>query len=446
MIKRIVKMEIRDEAVAEFLKIFREVKSYVMNAKGCSYLELWQSEASPSVFFTYSYWKDEASLNDYRHSEFFSGLWPKLKQLFAEKAQAWSVYVIDRSDESEVIFGSAGATLYEYIARRDFSGIALICDENTRRFCLPLIAEYLVEKPFHIIEIAAGEENKNIGTVQYIWRTMFENGLNRDSLIINLGGGVIGDMGGFSAATYMRGIRYLNIPTTLLSMIDASVGGKTGIDFDGMKNGIGAFRDPEISIIDTAFLNTLPGRQVKSGLAEAVKHGIISGTALYDMVMDAFIRPDIIDNEWIREIVEVKRKIVREDPGEKDLRKVLNLGHTIGHAIESCFLQTDRELLHGEAVALGIILENELSVCYGLMKRTTADKIRTDLLKQYHFPPVSIEDSEKLLQWILQDKKNRKDHINLVLARNFGEIERNYVVKTDAFRQTFHAVILDFNR
>lgn len=439
-------MVMREDAVAEFLRKFHEVKAYVAESEGCSHLELWQDTARPSVFFTCSHWTEEAALEAYRSSAFFSGLWPELKQLFAEKAQAWSVRVADRMGEPEIRFGKAAAILEEYLAGETFSGMAVICDENTRRLCLPVIEEALSGRPHTVIEIAAGEEHKEMVTAQNIWRTMFQHRLDRESLVVNLGGGVIGDMGGFCAAAFMRGIRYINVPTTLLSMIDASVGGKTGIDFDGMKNGVGVFRNPEVTVIDPVFLDTLPERQMRSGMAEAMKHGIINGAELYRSAMDILEGKAQVDAGWIERIVEVKRKIVSEDPGEKGLRRVLNLGHTIGHALESHFLKTSEALLHGEAVALGIVLENEMSVRYGIMQRATADRIRTDLLKYYQLPALDAGAGEQITKWIGRDKKNRTGYIHMVLARDFGDVERNFAVGEEKFKEAFSDILADMHR
>ena len=369
---------------------------------------------------------------------------PKTKALFEEKAQAWTIDVANVSEKLHIKYMDVSHHLHQYLSDTSYSEFAVICDENTRHFCLPIIAEAFDETPYHIIEIASGERNKNISTVQKIWKTMFDLRMNRKSLVVNLGGGVVGDMGGFSAGTFMRGIDFVNIPTTLLSMIDASVGGKTGIDMDGIKNGVGIFRNPKQVLIDPIFLKTLPDRQLKSGLAEAIKHGILSSREVYNLAIGALKKYDTIDEKWIKRIIGIKWDIVNNDPLENDYRKMLNLGHTIGHALESHFLNTEEELLHGEAIALGMIFENGISRRVGLMQPEVAQIIKDDILKYYDFPIIKVEDITAIIKWILLDKKNDKKKINLVLARNFGDIERNFEMEEEEFTVMFTEVVTDF--
>ncbi|MTI19497.1 3-dehydroquinate synthase, partial [Fulvivirga sp. RKSG066] len=220
--------------------------------------------------------------------------------------------------------------------------------------CLPLLNNVLKEAK--IIAIKSGEKNKTLDTCSDIWEKMTEYGLDRKSLMINLGGGVIGDMGGFGASTYKRGIDFINIPTTLLSQVDASVGGKLGIDFKGFKNHIGLFKDPKMVLVDSKFLNTLPKRELRSGFAEIIKHSIIADKNQWNKIkVHAFDELDF--EKLIQQSVAIKVKVVEEDPEEAGLRKILNFGHTIGHAIESFYLETPSQLLHGEAIAIGMICE-----------------------------------------------------------------------------------------
>ncbi len=444
MVKRIVKMVFREESVPEFVQLFQEIKTYISNFAGCTYLELWQDKTRPNTFFTYSYWEDEKYLENYRNSDFFQIIWPKTKALFEEKAQAWTIDVVNVSEKLHIKYLNVSDQLHEYLAATAYSEFVVLCDENTRHFCLPIIAEAFGETPYHIIEIASGETNKNINIVQKIWKTLFDLRMNRKSLVVNLGGGVVGDMGGFSAGTFMRGIDFVNIPTTLLSMIDASVGGKTGIDMDGIKNGVGIFRNPKQVFIDPVFLKTLPERQLKSGLAEAIKHGILSSREVYDLAIEALKKHETIDEDWIKRIIGIKWDIVNNDPLENDYRKMLNLGHTIGHALESHFLNTEEELLHGEAIALGMIFENDISRRVGLMRHEIAKVIKDDILKYYDFPTIKVEDIDAIIKWIVLDKKNDKKKINLVLARDFGDIERNFEMEEEEFTAMFTAVVMDF--
>src|SRR3990167_9384739 len=243
-----------------------------------------------------------------------------------------------------------------------FSKIAVLTDQNIPKLLINKIEKSLNKEIIKIV-IPAGEKEKNIETVKKIWEIMFQNGFDRRSLLINLGGGVVCDMGGFAAATFMRGIDFLNIPTTLLAQVDASVGGKTGIDFQGIKNGIGVFKDPVGVVIDVDTLKTLPKRELISAFGEIIKHGVISGREYFDFITSKkpgeFSQKELI--KIIKQSIKIKSNIVKKDPKEKDLRKVLNFGHTIGHAVESLSWKTDRPLLHGEAVAIGMIAESNLA-------------------------------------------------------------------------------------
>jgi len=308
-----------------------------------------------------------------------------------------------------------------------FSKIAVLTDVNIPRSLINKIEKSLKKNLIKII-IPAGEGEKNIETVKKIWKQMFNNGLDRRSLLVNLGGGVIGDMGGFAAATFMRGIEFLNIPTTLLSQVDASVGGKTGIDFQGIKNGIGVFKDPVGVVIDVDTLKTLPKREFISAFGEIIKHGIISGQKYFDLVTSKkpgeFNEKELI--EIIKQSIKIKSNIVKKDPKEKDLRKVLNFGHTIGHAIESLSWKTDRPLLHGEAVAIGMVAETNLasSNCVSctagdflLIKKAI---IKTGLPSV--IPNIKIEDIIKIM---LFDKKNNQGGILFSLPEKIGKVIPN---------------------
>lgn len=299
-----------------------------------------------------------------------------------------------------------------------YEKVAVIVDENTKELCLPLLDGVL---PYSfIIEIQSGEENKNLETCKNIWEELTNYQCDRKSLVVNLGGGVIGDMGGFCAATYKRGIDFVNIPTTLLAQVDASVGGKLGIDFMGFKNHIGVFTKPKKVFIDTIFLNTLPEKELRSGFAEVIKHCLIADANYWDTISSKNLKeqlwPDIV-----RHSIEVKNKIVADDPFEKGLRKILNFGHTIGHAIESFFLeQNGNRLLHGEAVAAGMICEAYLSEIKCNFPLCATKKVESYILQTFGKTPLSLEDIDDIVNRCQQDKKNEKGMINFSLLKEIG--------------------------
>lgn len=317
-----------------------------------------------------------------------------------------------------------------------FSKIIVLTDVNIPVSLVDKIEKSLNQKVTKII-ISAGEKEKNIETVIKIWGKMFEAGLDRQSLLINLGGGVICDMGGFAAGTFMRGIKFLNIPTTLLSQVDAGIGGKTGIDFVNIKNGIGIFNDPLGAIIDVDTLRTLPKREFISAFGEIIKHGVISGRENFDFVTSK--KPEEFDQreliKIIRQSIKIKSNIVKKDPKETTgLRKVLNFGHTIGHAIESLSLKTDRPLLHGEAIAIGMVVESNLAcLCQPTHNRRgcMAESIKEAVIKAGLPTKVTNIKSGEIMKMILNDKKNSSGKINWSLPKTIGEVLINVNVKKD---------------
>jgi len=224
--------------------------------------------------------------------------------------------------------------------------VFLLTDDNVQRCCLPLFKSQFGDD-FVVIQLNSGEKHKNLDTVAQIWAKLVEHCADRNALFINLGGGVVSDMGGFAASCYNRGIPFVNVPTTLLAMIDASIGGKTGFDFKGVKNKIGLFADAEMVYADTLFLDTLPRRQLLSGLAEMVKYGFIAAPQLLDANPDNY-------KSFISQAVAVKQAIVADDKRDYGIRRMLNFGHTIGHALEAACLDDGQSMLHGEAVAMGM--------------------------------------------------------------------------------------------
>ncbi|MBT3612185.1 MAG: 3-dehydroquinate synthase [Flavobacteriales bacterium] len=292
-----------------------------------------------------------------------------------------------------------------------YSKIAILVDENTKRDCLHKLPKF---NDFIIIEIKSGEEHKNITTCNFIWEELTNNHFERNSLLINLGGGVIGDMGGFCASTYKRGIDFIQIPTTLLAMVDASIGGKLGIDFNGLKNQIGLFNNPKSVLVNPKFLKTLHDNKLKSGFAEVVKHALISDNNLWEELTSTPF--DILD--WgaiILTSIQIKNNIILSDPFEKKNRKKLNFGHTFGHAIESYYLEKGTPILHGEAVYMGMILETELSP----IPKEDKNEIKNYILSNFtlaHTPKKS-----NLLPFLMNDKKNVQGKINFSLLNEIGD-------------------------
>ena len=326
-----------------------------------------------------------------------------------------------QSNDYLIHFEDSLAELGKYIAAKSYSKILFLVDSNTSESCLPLITKALPDlQDYDIIEVDPGEENKTIDFCIGIWKMMLDFKADRNSLLINLGGGVITDMGGFAASTFKRGIDFVHVPTTLLSQVDASVGGKTGIDMDQVKNIIGTFTQPMGVFIDTAFLKTLSKRQVRSGFAEIIKHGLIYDAAFFDQLRQ--IKPEQVTANIIYRSVEIKNEVVKADPFEKGLRKILNFGHTIGHAVESYSLKHDNDpLLHGEAIAIGFICESFLSMKYNGLSEAELKLIRDTILSYYPKYNLSENMFSDLISLMQNDKKNREGNINFSLLKSIGE-------------------------
>lgn len=314
-----------------------------------------------------------------------------------------------------------------------YSQVAVLVDENTGDLCYPLIKDFL---PKHqLIEIQSGEEHKNLETCQEIWTQFTEKQFDRHAVLINLGGGVIGDMGGFCAATYKRGIDFIQIPTTLLAQVDASVGGKLGIDFQGFKNHIGLFRIPNKVMIAPIFLKTLPDRELRSGFAEVIKHALIYDQAHWQ----ALKSKKLVEQDWVSIIphsVAIKDQVVQQDPTEKHLRKILNFGHTIGHAVETFFLDKRyRKLLHGEAIAIGMIAEAYLSKQNGFIDQETYSVITQYILQVFGKVHITAEEVKQLVGNALQDKKNENGVILASLLEQVGKANYNQKITLDAIEE-----------
>ena len=328
----------------------------------------------------------------------------------------------------------------QHIKKNNFSKIFILVDENTHAHCLPLFLRKLeTDVAIEIIEIESGEINKTIETCVGVWNALSELDADRKSLMINIGGGVITDLGGFVACTFKRGMAYVNVPTSLLAMVDASVGGKTGVDLGHLKNQIGVISNPDLVLIDTVFLGTLPKNQMRSGLAEMLKHGLISGTSYWNKFEDlSKLTLEDLD-ELIHESVKIKRDVVDVDPYETGLRKTLNFGHTLGHAIESYFLNDENKttLLHGEAIVIGMILAAYLSHKLTGFPEQDMLEVKKRLLQYYGSVEFSETDYQPIIDLLKYDKKNTHGHINFVLLRSIGSCELDCKVCDELILEAF---------
>ncbi|HNW50432.1 MAG TPA: 3-dehydroquinate synthase [Prolixibacteraceae bacterium] len=305
--------------------------------------------------------------------------------------------------------------------------VYLVVDENTREFCLPQLQQYPVFASIPVLEIRSGEENKSLESVVKVWNFLEENNADRKSLLINLGGGMLSDLCGFAASCFKRGLHFVNIPTTLLSQVDASVGGKTGINFNGLKNEIGVFNQPRTVIIVSRFLKSLDRANLLSGYAEMLKHGLIHSKPHWDECL-AFDLDNIdyeLLNEMIGRSVAVKEYFVVKDPTEKNIRKALNLGHTVGHAFESLALHQNRPILHGYAVAYGMVVELFLSSKKAGFPMEETERISKWIVDTYGAFTISPSDFETLYLKMTKDKKNEAGRINFTLVPEIGKVEIN---------------------
>ena len=345
------------------------------------------------------------------------------------------------SNQSTVVFEAAGKQQFlEHFEAQDFSTFFVLVDQNTKKHCLShFLSWFSSEKQIEVIEIPAGEEHKHLETCQMVWEQLSSLGADRKSVLINLGGGVVSDLGGFVACAFKRGIAFYNIPTTLLSMVDASVGGKTGVDLGVLKNQIGIIQEPEMVLVLPQWLNTLPQEELRSGFAEMLKHGLIADEPYWnalkklDHISVAQVAP------FITRSVELKNRVVTKDPTEKGLRKILNYGHTLGHAIESyCLAQPHRKrLLHGEAIAIGMILEAYLSAAITGLSKKERDNIRTAFLNYFEAHPFTKEEQKGIIELLQHDKKNRGGKVNFVLLEAIGKPAIDIVVSPVLFSDAF---------
>ena len=341
-----------------------------------------------------------------------------------------------------VIAENLESSLQEAIDQCEHDRVFLLADETTEQFCLPVVAGFTALQDAKRIIIGATDTHKTLESLAHVWEELGQGGATRHTLLINIGGGMVTDLGGFAASTFKRGINYINIPTTLLAMVDASVGGKTGINFRGLKNEIGVFNNASTVILDTQFLKTLDAENICSGYAEMLKHGLISNEQMWAELLNYNLnQPDLVAlRSMVSNSVAVKERIVTEDPTEKGIRKALNLGHTVGHAFESLALQRE-PVLHGYAVAWGLICELYLSC---IKTGFSADKMRqtVSFIKE-HYGKMSItcNDYPTLLELMTHDKKNVADTINFTLLGGIGDIRINQTAKKEEIYEA-----LDFYR
>ena len=322
---------------------------------------------------------------------------------------------------------------------KPFDKLFVLTDEHTALHCLPAIKELLLKNNAISVTIPAGDINKTLETLAYVWTQLSEKGATRHSLLINLGGGMTTDLGGFAASTFKRGIRYINIPTTLLAMVDASVGGKTGINFNGLKNEIGAFAPASNVLIETEFLKTLDQENFFSGYAEMLKHGLISNIEHWAELLN--FPTDKLDFAKLKALVgksvQIKEDIVEQDPYEQGIRKALNLGHTVGHAFESLSFEEDRPVLHGYAVAWGVVCELYLS---SVKTGFPTDKLRQTvqfIKENYGCFAIDCKIYDKLYAYMLHDKKNTAGIINFTLLKDVGDIRINQSANKEEIFEMF---------
>jgi 3-dehydroquinate synthase len=317
--------------------------------------------------------------------------------------------------------------LRQLFDQKKYSRVSVLVDDNTKTYCYPRLMNHL---PAHsVIQIPAGESAKTIETCGRVWKALTEQQLDRHSALIIVGGGMLGDLGGFCASTFKRGIDFILVPTTLLAMADASIGGKVGVDFGFYKNQIGVFREPAYTLISAAFLDTLPETELRSGYAEVIKHALISDAALWDIIRNKPWKT----HDWnslVGYSAGLKWRIVRQDPQEKGMRKVLNAGHTIGHAIETMFLAQGQPILHGDAIAAGLICESRIAFQKNLITASILEEITNYLLTTFGQLklPAPYRETAHLCY---QDKKNKDNKVLMALLDGIGRARWDVEVSMD---------------
>lgn len=342
-----------------------------------------------------------------------------------------------------VISGNLERDLVNAISECEHDRIFVLTDETTQQLCWPKIKNFKALKNSTPIIIKATDTHKNLDTLSQVWQALSNGGATRHSLMINLGGGMVTDLGGFAASTFKRGIDFINIPTTLLAMVDASVGGKTGINFGGLKNEIGVFSDSRFVIINTQFLDTLDHDNICSGYAEMLKHGLISDERTWaELVTFDLDTPDLSQlQRMVAESIKVKERIVETDPHEHGIRKALNLGHTMGHAFESFAMRRGTPILHGYAVAYGLISELYMSARKTAFPTDRMHQTVRFIRENYGTFNITCDDYPTLIELMRHDKKNTSGIINFTLLGNVGDIRINQTANEEEIKEA-----LDFFR
>ncbi len=337
------------------------------------------------------------------------------------KANTYSIYF----EEKEY------SVLNNYLKDKFYSSIFILVDSNTKKYCLPVFLSKIPPTlDYKIIEIPAGENFKNLETCQVVWHELTCLKADRKSVVFHLGGGMLTDLGGFTAATFKRGIKFINFPTTLLGMVDASIGGKTGVDFMHLKNQIGLFVNPELLIVDFSYLKTLPKRELHSGLAEIIKYGLTYDVNLWKSLNRHIPYNNSVLKDWIYSSITIKNEIVLQDPKEEGIRKILNFGHTIGHAIESYFLEskTKNTLLHGEAVAAGLLMETYLSTKVFNFNKKNLKQLEKLIFSYFDKISFSKKDYLSFFENMKHDKKNINGEVLFTLLQDIGKSKWNVKV------------------
>ena len=345
-------------------------------------------------------------------------------------------------DQRVIISTHLENELVSALSECEHDKLFVLTDTTTQEKCLPVLQKFYCMKEAKVITIPASDSHKDIESLMMVWKGLQEGGASRHSCMINLGGGMVTDLGGFAASTFKRGINFINIPTTLLAMVDASVGGKTGINFGGLKNEVGVFNDSKFVILDTEFLKTLDAKNICSGYAEMLKHGLISTEAMWEeLVSFDLANPDLKQlQRMVGDSVKVKERIVEQDPHEKSIRKALNLGHTFGHAFESWALKR-KPILHGYAVAFGLIPELYLSVAKTGFPTEKMRQTVTFIKENYGTLNITCDDYDELIELMQHDKKNQNGIINFTMLGAIGDIRINQTATTEEIKEA-----LDFFR
>lgn len=342
------------------------------------------------------------------------------------KSTSYSVHIGEKSFDA----------LNAFLKKGSYTAYFLICDEQTFEHCLPaLLFNCPILNEAEIIELESGEQHKNADTCMQVWGALTDAGADKKSLIINLGGGVVTDLGGFVASTFKRGIHFVNVPTTLLSMVDASVGGKTGIDFEGIKNHIGTTYEPKGVFVNPVFLETLSERHVRNGYAEIIKIALIADLNFWNEIKQSDTIAHFYSEELITHAIELKNAIVKKDLHENDLRKSLNFGHSVGHALESALLKQKKDILHGEAVAFGMMIESMIAHQLKRLNKKELNEICGYIDRIYPKVKLTAETKKLLLEYIFHDKKNEDGKLNFALPHSIGAYKLQTGITEEQIRE-----------